>query len=100
MWGSVHYLERDSCMFHCAGVGQRNEGVTAHYSRVGARSVNVCVDLASLLLFHTLLVLSSEGVPLQSQEGSLVVHTEVEPQARVVDVRATVNNASMLAQSA
>ena len=87
-------------MFHCAGVGQRNEGVTAHYSRVGARSVNVCADLATLMLCHTLLVRSSEGVPLQSQEGSLVVHTEVEPQARVLDVRATVNNASVLAQSA
>ena len=87
-------------MFHCAGVGQRNEGVTAHYSRVRARSVNVCVYLATLMLCHMLLVLSSEGVPLQSQEGSLVVHTEVEPQARVLDVRATVNNASMLAQSA
>ena len=87
-------------MFHCAGVGQRNEGVTAHYSRVGARSVNVCADLATLLLCHMRLVLSSEGVPLQSQEGSLVVHTEVEPQARVVDVRAIVNSASMLGQSA
>ena len=87
------------CMFLCAGVGQRNEGVTAHYSRVGARSVNVCADLVTLLslLSHiVLLVLSSEGVPLQSQEGSLVVHTEVEPQARVVDVRAAVNNTSML----
>ena len=41
-----------------------------------------------MLLCHTL---SSEGVPLHSQEASLVIHTEVEPQARVVDVRVAVN---------